>query len=131
MRDLAKKINKLLNNDIVFAVAVLFAFLNVSGYIFVRSYECLAVFVAVACVSNYFSKNYVIDIIAAIFVANFVFGCGRISREGFQEGNEEEEEMSNIEGMKGSSEKKDLKKKISDIVKSGFGGKNPAPPKKK
>ena len=130
MKNLAKKIGKLLNNDVVFAVAVLFAFLNVSGYIFVRSYECLAVFVAVACVSNYFSKNYVVDIIAAIFVANFVFGCGRISREGFQEGeeNEDEEVMSNMEGMadkakakkEGAGEpKKDLSAMLKDLqVKS-------------
>ena len=87
----AKKIQKLLNNEVVFAVAVILAFLNVAGYIFVRSYECLAVFVAVACVSNYFSKNYVVDILAALFVANIVFGCGRIHQEGFVEGNPDEE----------------------------------------
>ena len=88
----AKKIQKLLNNEVVFAVAVILAFLNVAGYIFVRSYECLAVFVAVACVSNYFSKNYVVDILAALFVANIVFGCGRIHQEGFAEGKPDAEE---------------------------------------
>ena len=87
---LGSKIQKLLNNDMVFAVAVILAFLNVAGYIFVRSYECLIVFIAVACVSNYFSKNYVVDILAALFVANIVFGCGRIHHEGFVEGNCEE-----------------------------------------
>tara|TARA_Y100000389_G_C17458420_1_gene519811 strand:- start:2430 stop:2765 length:336 start_codon:yes stop_codon:yes gene_type:complete len=93
----AKKIQKLLNNEVVFAVAVILAFLNVAGYIFVRSYECLAVFVAVACVSNYFSKNYVVDILAALFVANIVFGCGRIHQEGFAEGNDAEEDPEKVE----------------------------------
>ena len=107
---LGKKIQKLLNNDIVFAVAVILGFLNVAGYVFVRSYECLAVFIATACVSNYFSKNYVVDILVALFVANIVFGCGRIHREGFTEANEcnpeEDDACEGFDAAEGEEEEK-------------------------
>lgn len=110
----AKKIQKLLNNEVVFAVAVILAFLNVAGYIFVRSYECLAVFVAVACVSNYFSKNYVVDILAALFVANIVFGCGRIHQEGFAEGNDPEVDPEKEEGFKEGKDDEEPEKVVMD-----------------
>jgi len=64
-------------------LAVLAA-LNVIGYASVKAYECLALFLLTGYGMHCYCSNKSLAILAALFVANFVFGCGRV-KEGFEE----------------------------------------------
>lgn len=78
------KVPALLKNKYVCYALMALATLNVIGYVTVRAWECLALF-ALAGYSCYcYCKNKSCSILAALFVANFVFGCGRV-KEGFED----------------------------------------------
>ena len=76
--------NVLKNKYVLYAVSAL-AVLNVLGYLSIGSMECLGVFALTALVCQQYNKNMTVCLIAAIFAANVVFGCGRI-KENFTEG---------------------------------------------
>jgi hypothetical protein len=65
------------NKYVCYAVYAL-AVVNVLGYLGMKSYECLALFGLAAYSANCYCKNKVCAILAGLFVANFVFGCGRL-----------------------------------------------------
>lgn len=65
------------NKYVCYAVYAL-AVVNVLGYLGMKSYECLALFGLSAYSANCYCKNKVCAILAGLFVANFVFGCGRL-----------------------------------------------------
>jgi hypothetical protein len=78
------KVPALLKNKYVCYALMALATLNVIGYVTVRAWECLALF-ALAGYSCYcYCKNKSCSILAALFIANFVFGCGRV-KEGFED----------------------------------------------
>ena len=72
------------NKYVLYAVSAL-AVLNVLGYLSIGSMECLGVFAVTALVCQQYNKNMTICLLAAIFAANVIFGCGRI-KENFVEG---------------------------------------------
>ena len=78
--------NVLKNKYVLYAVSAL-AVLNVLGYLSIGSMECLGVFALTALVCQQYNKNMTVCLLAAIFAANVVFGCGRI-KENFTEGAE-------------------------------------------
>ena len=78
------KVPSLLKNKYVFYGLAVLAVMNVIGYVSVRAYECLALFVLTAYSAHCYCKNESLAVLAALFVANFVFGCGRV-KEGFEE----------------------------------------------
>jgi len=65
------------NKYVLYAVSAL-AVLNVLGYLSIGSMECLGVFAVTALVCQQYNKNMTICLLAAIFAANVIFGCGRI-----------------------------------------------------
>ena len=65
------------NKYLLYAVSAL-AVINVLGYLSIGSMECLGVFALTALVCQQYQKNMTICLLAAIFAANVVFGCGRI-----------------------------------------------------
>ena len=72
------------NKYVLYAVSAL-AVLNVLGYLSIGSMECLGVFAVTALVCQQYNKNMTICLLAAIFAANVIFGCGRI-KENFAGG---------------------------------------------
>jgi len=78
------KVPGILKNKYVFYALAALAVLNVVGYVSVQAWECLALFVLTACCANTYCKDRSCAILAALFVANFVFGCGRV-KEGFED----------------------------------------------
>jgi hypothetical protein len=60
------------------------ATLNIIGYVTVKAWECLALFSLAGYSAHCYCKNVSLAILAALFVANFVFGCGRV-KEGFED----------------------------------------------
>ena len=78
------KVPSLLKNKYVFYGLAVLAVLNIVGYVSVRAYECLALFVLTAYGAHCYCKNESLAVLAALFVANFVFGCGRV-KEGFED----------------------------------------------
>ena len=79
------KLPAILKNKYVVMVAAIFAVLNVVGYVTSKAWECLVLFAATAYSVQCYTKNVVVGILAGLFVANFVFGCGRI-KENFDAG---------------------------------------------
>ena len=78
------KVPSLLKNKYVFYGLAVLAVLNVVGYVSVRAYECLALFVLTAYSTHCYCKNESLAVLAALFVSNFVFGCGRV-KEGMED----------------------------------------------
>jgi hypothetical protein len=78
------KVPALLKNKYVFYGLAALAVLNVVGYASVRAWECLALFVLTAYSAHCYCKNESCAILVALFVANFVFGCGRV-KEGMED----------------------------------------------
>jgi len=74
------------NKYVCYAVYAL-AVINILGYLGMKSYECLALFGLCAYSANCYCKDKVCAILAGLFVANFVFGCGRLKENfgGFKE----------------------------------------------
>ena len=76
------KVPAILKNKYVCYALMALASLNVIGYLTVKAWECLALFTLTAYGAHCYCKNVSCAILAALFVANFVFGCGRV-KEGF------------------------------------------------
>jgi len=77
------KLPGFLSNRYVFYALATLAVLNIVGYVSVKAWECLVLFVLTAYSTQCYNKNKSVSILAALFVANFVFGCGRL-KEGFK-----------------------------------------------
>lgn len=84
------KFDKLLKNKYLHYAAVALMVINVLGYVAMGSIECILVLGGAAYLAHHFTKNRTADIFIGLFVANILFGCGRL-REGFKEGNVEEQ----------------------------------------
>ena len=78
------KVPGFLKNKYVCYALMALAALNVIGYLTVKAWECLALFLLTAYSAHCYCKDKSCAILAALFVANFVFGCGRV-KEGFAE----------------------------------------------
>ena len=78
------KVPTVLKNKYLFYALAVLAALNVIGYASVKAYECLALFLLAGYGMHCYCNNKSLSILAALFVANFVFGCGRV-KEGFEE----------------------------------------------
>jgi len=79
------KFPRVLNNKYLYYALAVLAGLNIVGYLSVSAHECLALFILTAYSAQCYYKNKSVSILAALFVSNFVFGCGRV-KEGFKEG---------------------------------------------
>lgn len=78
------KVPALLKNKYVCYALMALAALNVIGYVTVKAWECLALFALAGYSAHCYCNNVSLAILAALFVANFVFGCGRV-KEGFED----------------------------------------------
>lgn len=85
------KVPSILKNKYVCYGLMALAGLNVVGYVTVKSWECLALFLLTAYSAKCYAKNTSLAIIAALFVANFVFGCGRV-KEGMENAMKDDDE---------------------------------------
>ena len=101
---------KVLNHRLVFIALVLLSVLNVVGYAMVRSYNCLGIFAGTAVVVHLLTKHNALALLAAIFVANFVFSCSKVKesmscgdkkKEGMENEEDEEEKGLDLGGMVG------------------------------
>lgn len=78
------KVPSLLKNKYVCYGLMALAALNVIGYVSVKAWECLALFALAGYSAHCYCKNVSLAVLAALFVANFVFGCGRV-KEGMED----------------------------------------------
>ncbi len=81
------KFDKLLKNKYLHYAAVALMVINVLGYVAMGSIECILVLGGAAYLAHHFTKNRTADIFIGLFVANILFGCGRL-REGMKGGAE-------------------------------------------
>mgnify|MGYP001030647293 FL=1 len=81
------QVPKIFKNKYVCYAVYALAVINILGYLGMKSYECLALFGLAAYSANCYCKDKVCAILAGLFVANFVFGCGRLKEnfEGYKE----------------------------------------------
>ena len=78
------KVPGILKNKYVCYALMALAALNVIGYLTVKAWECLALFALTAYSVHSYCGDKSLAILAALFVANFIFGCGRV-KEGFED----------------------------------------------
>ena len=78
------KFDKLLKNKYLHYAAVALMVINVLGYVAMGSIECILVLGGAAYLAQHFTKNRTADIFIGLFVANILFGCGRL-REGMKD----------------------------------------------
>ena len=78
------KFDKIIKNKYLYYAACALAGINLLGYVTMSSMECILLFVAATYSANHFTKNRTLDIFIGLFVANVLFGCGRI-KEGMRD----------------------------------------------
>jgi len=81
------KFDKLLKNKYLYYAAVALMVINVLGYVAMGSIECILVLGGAAYLAQHFTQNRTADIFIGLFVANILFGCGRL-REGMGNGDD-------------------------------------------
>ena len=112
------KVPALLKNKYLCYALMALAALNVVGYVTVRAWECLALFSLAGYAAHCYCKNVSLAILAALFVANFVFGCGRV-KEGFKDeaekAKEAVEEMVDGHGEEAKEAAAEAVDKINDV----------------
>jgi hypothetical protein len=72
------KIPAIFKNQVLYYVVLAFSVLNVLGYVSMKAWECLALFALTAYIVNMQVDNVTVGLLAGIFVANFIFSCGRV-----------------------------------------------------
>ena len=77
------KFDKLLKNKYLHYLALGLMVINILGYVAMSSIECILAFGGAAYLANHFTKNRTVDIFIGLFVANILFGCGRL-KEGYE-----------------------------------------------
>ena len=77
------KLEKILKSKGLYYVALVLMVVNVLGYVSMGSIECIVVFAISYYLSNSYTNNQSVDILVGLFVANVVFGCGRV-KEGYE-----------------------------------------------
>ena len=97
------KVPKIFNNEVVHYALIFLAVLNVVGYVAAKAYECLVLFGVGYYAANTYLKNVGLSVLAALFLSNFVFGCGRVT-ESF------------TENMKGAREHMKDSKKSAELA---------------
>ena len=75
--------NTMMKNKYLHYFAVILMIINVLGYVSMGSIECVLLLGGAAYLANHFTKNRTADIFIGLFVANVLFGCGRI-KEGMK-----------------------------------------------
>ena len=78
------KVPGFLKNKYVCYALMALAALNIIGYVTVKAWECLALFALTGYSVHSYCGDKSLAILPALFVANFVFGCGRV-KEGFED----------------------------------------------
>ena len=76
------KLDKILKSKVLYYVALVLMVINVLGYVSLGSTECVIIFGITTYLANMFTNNRSLDILCGLFVANVVFGCGRV-KEGY------------------------------------------------
>ena len=98
------KLDKILKSKVLYYVALVLMVINVLGYVSLGSTECVIIFGITTYLANNFTRNRSLDILCGLFVANVIFGCGRV-KEGF-EGLEGLEKKVEVEKAQKDKEKK-------------------------
>ena len=119
-----KIIKKLTTNKYVLYVVLFLAITNILGYLMVKDFESIALFIALGVLTSYFSKNMIIVLGIAMLGTNFIFANNRI-REGLS--GQEEEGSAPVEGTKGIKEtKKPTKEETKEETKDPMTTLSPA-----
>jgi uncharacterized protein YoxC len=77
------KLGGLLKNKYVLYFVLFIAITNVLGYLAIRDFESLSLFVVLGLISSYFSKNMIVNLAVAILGTNVIFASKRV-REGLE-----------------------------------------------
>lgn len=110
-----KIIKKLTTNKYVLYVVLFLAITNILGYLMVKDFESIALFIALGVITSYFSKNMIIVLGIAMLGTNFIFANNRI-REGLS--GQEEEGSAPVEETKETKEtKKSTKEETNEETK--------------
>jgi hypothetical protein len=105
------KLDKILKSKVLYYVALVLMVINVLGYVSLGSTECVVIFGITTYLANMFTKNRSLDILCGLFVANVVFGCGRV-KEGFEGLEVREEKVKMMKDQKAAEDRcKDKKGK--------------------
>jgi len=92
-----KVVNNLLHNKYVLYLMLFFAITNVVGYLTIGDYKALGMFISLAVITSYFTKNFIIIFGIAIFGANILLannvveGFRKIKKKKKKEEDEDEE----------------------------------------
>ena len=107
------KLDKILKSKVLYYVALVLMVINLLGYVSLGSTECVVVFGITTYLANMFTKNRSLDILCGLFVANVIFGCGRI-KEGFES---LETKEGKVKAMKEQKKKENKCESIEDAKK--------------
>ena len=112
------KIEKLLKNKFLYYAALGLAALNVLGYVTQGSMPCILAFGVTYYCAHSYTKNRTLDIFAGLFVANILFGCGRVKEGMENKENKKNKENKECKGLNDKTCKKNKNCKWNEAVKA-------------
>jgi hypothetical protein len=90
-------IKKVITHKYFHYTAIALMIFNIIGYVAIQSMECVLVFGAASYAANHFTKNRALDIFIGLFVANVLFGCGRV-KEGMEVPSKPSDKITKVAG---------------------------------
>jgi len=112
------KVGNLFKNKYVLYAVLLVAISNVLGYLTIRDYRSVTMFVCVGLLSTYFSKNMIVNLGAAIIFTNLFFANnlleGLKNKDDKEDDKDKDDKESKKEGMKKKDDKESKKEGMKD-----------------
>lgn len=106
------KLDKIINNKITLYVVLILAITNVLGYLAMKEFNALTLFVVVGVLSTYFTKNMVYTLIISMVTTNLMVSNSII--EGMKGGKAKKEKKEEKEGLKKKTHDKEGMKKMDE-----------------
>ena len=124
-----KEVNKLLTNKYVLYIVLFLAITNVLGYLSVRDFKSLTIFIVIGLLTQYFSKNMIVILLTTMLATSLIMILERKSKimEGLKNRKKKKESLTNKKKKKEpiTGERKKRKEQMSegnylDTVKDNY-----------
>ena len=113
-------VKNLLKNKIVLYVLVALALTNILGYISMNNNKAIVLFISLALITSFFSKNMILILAVPLILVNLLIGVN-VGVEAMS--NKKEENKESVEGMENENEKESTEEGLLNKKVSLTGGK--------
>lgn len=116
---MAFKLKNLLKNKYILYIVFFMAITNVLGYLSIGDFRSLTIFVAIALLSTYFSKNMIVNLISAMVFTNLLFAGKTLEGMANKKKEEKKEAMKHGDKHKNGKQEKNTENGVEGKEENG------------